>query len=372
MRSSRSPRPREAAYAREPDSTSPAERVQRAGRAAVRRRQRPGLRRRGHQQLPAASRPCLSVERRRRSCAADGRIYAVPALFDYPAFSSPASRRPTNIVPSPDAGLTIQATLANPFPTAWRSRRAPQTAPNTFVGRTLDRFTDRPGLPQRPGDALGAERAARAARAVGGRSGLRRQPGIRPHDRDVQLQSRCRCSTSRRATVRDRPTINFLTANVTNPFAGWSRGTTQQPRRSSGSSCCGRTRSSRTSRHALYDGSSATTPAQFRLEKRFSKGYTVLTTYTYSHFKEKLRRGSTRPIPDSRSATRERLAPPARRSTGSGSCRSGATGAGAPTRIRLVNAHHRQLERVVHLELADGPSEPARSATSTTTATSTS
>ena len=39
-----------------------------------------------------------------------------------------------------------------------------------------------------------------------------------------------------------------------------------------------------------YDGSSAFDSAQFRLERRFSGGYTVLASYTWSNFKEQVTR----------------------------------------------------------------------------------
>ena len=71
-------------------------------------------------------------------------------------------------------------------------------------------------------------------------------------------------------------TINFLTANVPNPFRGLLPGRDLNGATSSASSCCGRTRSSRTSRRAPTTDSSSYDSAQFRLEKRFSRGYTVL------------------------------------------------------------------------------------------------
>ena len=90
--------------------------------------------------------------------------------------------------------------------------------------------------------------------------------------------------------VRDTAVINFLTANVTNPFAGLLPG----------EGLNGAT----TQRQQLlrpfpqfvnidtrrYDGSSSFDSAQFRLERRFRGGYTVLGAYTWSDFKEKVTR----------------------------------------------------------------------------------
>ena len=128
------------------------------------------------------------------------------------------------------------------------------------------------------------------------------------------------------------------------------------PRRSA-RSCCGRTRSSATIDGAPYDGSSAFDSAQFRLERRFSGGYTVLTTYTWSNFKEQVTR-----LNDTRHRVRGALPghPPAAPPGGQrhlelpfGHGRRYGSDANA-----LVNAHHRQLERVGNLELAVGPAEP--------------
>ena len=82
--------------------------------------------------------------------------------------------------------------------------------------------------------------------------------------------------------VRDKATINFLTANVTNPFAGLLPGETLN--------------SATVQRQQLlrpypqfqnidvrrYDGSSSFDSAQFRLEKRFSGGYMFDAAYTWS------------------------------------------------------------------------------------------
>ncbi len=92
------------------------------------------------------------------------------------------------------------------------------------------------------------------------------------------------------SNVRDNTVINSLTANVTNPFAGLIPGETLN--------------NATTQRQNLlrpypqfgnidvrrYDGSSSFDSAQFRLERRFSGGYTVLTSYTWSNFKEQVTR----------------------------------------------------------------------------------
>ena len=126
-------------------------------------------------------------------------IYAVPALFDISGIYQPGFSQATNIVPSNDVGLTIRATLANPFPDGVL---APPGNSNgvEHVPRPRHRPVQRqPRLPQRPVDAVVAEHAARAAGAVGRRGRLRREPQLRP-DHRRQHQRACRGSTSRPAT----------------------------------------------------------------------------------------------------------------------------------------------------------------------------
>ena len=90
--------------------------------------------------------------------------------------------------------------------------------------------------------------------------------------------------------VRDTTAINFLTANVANPFAGLLPGeglngsTTQRQQLLRPYPQFGNIDTRR------YDGSSSFDSAQFRLERRFRGGYTVLGAYTWSDFKEKVTR----------------------------------------------------------------------------------
>ena len=90
------------------------------------------------------------------------------------------------------------------------------------------------------------------------------------------------------SNVRDTTVINSLTANVTNPFAGLIPGETLN--------------NATTQRQNLlrpypqfgnvdvrrYDGSSRFDSAQFRLERRFSGGYNLQISYTWSNFKEQV------------------------------------------------------------------------------------
>jgi len=215
-------------------------------------------------------------------------IYAVPALFDVSGIYQPGFSQGTSIVPSLDTGLTVRANLANPFPDGVAEPPGNSLGPNTFVGRGIGRFNDnlefRNGQSMRwsvsmqrelPGQFV-AEAAYVASRSYDLTT-----------DYNNNAVPRQYLSTS---AVRDTATVNFLSANVPNPFAGLLPGeglnsaTTQRQQLLRPYPQFGNIDTRR------YDGSSSYDSAQFRLERRFRGGYTVLGAYTWSAFKEKVTR----------------------------------------------------------------------------------
>jgi hypothetical protein len=215
-------------------------------------------------------------------------IYAVPALFDVSGIYQPGFSQGTPIVPSLDAGVTVRATLANPFPDGVADPPGSRNGPNTFVGRTIGRFND--DLAYRNGQSmrwsLSMQRELPGQWVVEGAYVASRSYDLTT-DINANPIPRQYLSTS---PVRDTANINFLTANVSNPFAGLLPGETLN--------------GATTQRQQLlrpypqfvnidtrrYDGSSSFDSAQFRLERRFRGGYTVLGAYTWSDFKEKVTR----------------------------------------------------------------------------------
>jgi hypothetical protein len=213
-------------------------------------------------------------------------IYAVPALFDVSGIYQPGFSQGTSIVPSLDTGLTIRATLANPFPDGVADPPGNSNGANTFLGRTIGRFND--NVNYRNGQSmrwsLSMQRELPKQWVVEGAYVASRGYDLST-DVNINPVFRQYLSTS---NVRDTATINFLTAQVANPFAGLLPGEGLN--------------SATTQRQQLlrpfpqfinidtraYDGSSTFDSAQFRVEKRFSGGYTVLTSYTWSDFKEKV------------------------------------------------------------------------------------
>jgi len=212
-------------------------------------------------------------------------IYTVPAVI-YGVLQSGFSQD-TNIVPTLDNGLTFVANLANPFPSGVQDPPGSSLGPNTFVGRSIGRW-------EADVNAFKNPQAMRWSVSV-----QRELPhqwvaelayvGNRSSDLAVDIElnrvPRSYLSTSR---SRDQNTINFLTTNVANPFRGLVPGTGLN--------------GSTVQRQQLlvpypqftgvtsraHNGTSRYNALQGRLEKRFTSGYTILASYTWSKFTERV------------------------------------------------------------------------------------
>jgi hypothetical protein len=214
-------------------------------------------------------------------------IYSVPALFDISGIYQPGFSQPTSIVPSLDNGVTIRATLANPFPDGVLDPPGNSNGPNTFLGRTIGRLND--VLDYQSGQSMrwsvSLQRELPGKWVFEGAYVASRSYDIST-DFEMNPVPRQYLSTS---NVRDTAVINFLTATVPNPFAGLLPGeglngtaSRQQLLRPYPQFTGMQTR--------RYDGSSQYDSGQVRLERRFSGGYTVLGAYTFSKFTEKVTR----------------------------------------------------------------------------------
>jgi hypothetical protein len=214
-------------------------------------------------------------------------IYTVPALFDNGIYQ-PGFSQATNIVPSLDTGVTIRATLANPFPDGVAEAPGNSLGPNTFLGRSIGRFND--ALDYRNGQsmrvALTVQRELPGLWVVEGG-----YVGTRSYDltTDYELNS-VPAEYLSTSPTRDTATINFLTANVANPFRGLLPGEGLNGSTVQRQQLLRPFPQFQNVQVRRYDGSSRFDSLQGRIEKRFSGGYTVLTSYTWSHFKEKVSR----------------------------------------------------------------------------------
>ena len=217
-------------------------------------------------------------------------IYAVPNIIFgnfQPGYSASQA-----IVPTLDNGLTFRANLINPFPDGVQDPVGDALGADTFLGRTLERvvpieFNSAQNMRyimsvqrELPGSWLfeAAYAGSRGYDLTTGGGGQAGEIELNP----VPAQY---LSTS---TVRDQAAINFLTAQVANPFQGLLPGTSfngatitrQQLLRPFPQFDNVRSRAS--------DGTSRYNSAQFKLEKRFTKGYSLLAAYTWSKFTERV------------------------------------------------------------------------------------
>ena len=217
-------------------------------------------------------------------------VYVIPNII-FGNFQ-PGYSQSTPLVPTLDSGLTFLANLTNPFPGGVQDPVGSSLGPNTFLGREISRvvpidFSNGQNMRfmvsvqrELPGQwlleaALAGSRGWDLTTGGGGQAG----------EDELNAVPAQYLSTSR---TRDQATINFLTAQVPNPFRGLLPGTSftgntvarQQLLRPFPHFDNIRTRGS--------DGTSRYKSAQFKLEKRFTQGYTVLAAYTWSQFTEKV------------------------------------------------------------------------------------
>ncbi len=215
-------------------------------------------------------------------------VYTVPAIIA--GVQQNGFSQNTSIQPTRDVGLTFDATLSNPFHQGVQEPVGNSLGPNTFLGQGPGRF-----LP------LDIQNAQNMRYSVGMQRELPGQwlldlayVGSRGYNLTTEIDLNAipaqYLSTSR---VRDDATNTYLTSSsaVANPFRGLIAGQTLGT-------------SSTTSRGQLLrpfpqftglssnddNGSSLYNSFQMKLEKRFTKGYTIIASYTASRFKQKVSR----------------------------------------------------------------------------------
>jgi hypothetical protein len=215
-------------------------------------------------------------------------IYAVPALFDISGIYQPGFSQGTSIIPSPDNGVTIRSTLANPWPDGVLTPPGNSNGVNTFLGRSIGRMnTD---LNYRNGQSmrwsLSMQRELPGQWMVEGAYVASRSYDLTT-DFNANPVPRQYLSTS---PIRDDATINFLTANVTNPFAGLIPGETLNNATAQRQQLLRAFPQFQNIDTRRYDGSSRFDSAQFHLSRRFRGGYMLDMAYTWSDFKEKVTR----------------------------------------------------------------------------------
>lgn len=191
--------------------------------------------------------------------------------------------RATPFNASDDQGLTFSSTLSNPFPNGILEPLGAAQGAETFVGQAITFFNEDPRMPYMQRWQFGIQRELPAGfvtelNYVGNRG------------TNIEIQRNLNVTPQRylsRSPVRDNQTINYLSANLPNPFAGLL------PAGAIGvftSTSIARERLLRPYPHfdtvtsTTYEGYSWYHSLQARIEKRFSKGYTLAANYTFSKF----------------------------------------------------------------------------------------
>jgi hypothetical protein len=212
-------------------------------------------------------------------------MYTVP--FPLQGLNQTGFATSTPVNPSNDLGLTFNATLADPYPTGLNQPTGSSLGLATFLGQSVSFIpvNFKNGQTQKIELSLQRELPGRwlAEVAYVSNRGYDLIAGV-----DLNPIPEQYLSTS---PIRDQARIDFLTANITNPFrsieqfrgSNFFTATTVQ-----------RQQLLRPFPHFTgvtgqrFDGSSSYHSGQLRLERRFANGYTILGTYAYSKGLEKL------------------------------------------------------------------------------------
>jgi hypothetical protein len=191
--------------------------------------------------------------------------------------------RNTNFIPTLDNGLSFIATLSNPFPNGLLQPLGAGQGYQTFVGQSITFFDTNPLRPymQRWQFNIQRELPGGYVFDIGyvGNRGTHIEIGQNLNVTPQQYLSR--------SLVRDNPTINYLSANLQNPFRGIL------PEGASGTFTGVNLSRERLLRlyphfdavnHSRFDGYSWYHSLQMNLERRFARGYTIGLNYTFSKF----------------------------------------------------------------------------------------
>ncbi len=191
----------------------------------------------------------------------------------------------TPIVPSTDNGLTFLASLADPFPSGVLAPLGSALGLSVQLGQNIGFVPQEVRNAQAQRWSFGVQRELPGGWLVELQYVGNRGYQLTTSTNILNTVPRQYLSTS---STRDQTTINYLTATVPNPFrnlipgTGLNGATVQRQQLLRPFPHFGTINTFR------FDGSSDYQSGQVRVEKRFSRGYTLLASYTWSKFLEEV------------------------------------------------------------------------------------
>jgi hypothetical protein len=223
-------------------------------------------------------------------------VYTVP--FIIAGNFQPGFSQSTPIVPTLDNGLTLRGSLANPFVDGVLDPAGASRGPDTFLGQDLTSSTNNVRIApldfqngrnvryvislqrELPGQWLveGGYTGSRGWNLTTGGGGQAGEIDLNP----IPAQY---LSTS---PQRDQATIDALALLVPNPYRGLLPGTSLNGATIARSQLLRPFSQFGNIRTFASDGTSRYTSAQFKVERRFALGYSILAAYTWSRFTEQV------------------------------------------------------------------------------------
>ncbi|MCX6590104.1 MAG: carboxypeptidase regulatory-like domain-containing protein [Acidobacteria bacterium] len=200
---------------------------------------------------------------------------------------APGFSQTTPLVPSNDGFLTSFATLANPFPTGIQTPSGSGLGLATFAGKNITFYDPNPGYPYSARWQMSIQRELfpNTLLEIGYIGNKTVKMPVDHNFNGIPLQY---LSNS---PARDQATIDRLSANVANPFAGLLPGTSINgsvvPRSQLLTAFPQYTGTNSVLGQAFTDGSSHFHALDARIEKRFSKGFLMLINFQYSKLLER-------------------------------------------------------------------------------------
>jgi len=208
-------------------------------------------------------------------------VYVVP--FNIAGINQPGFSQATNIVPSLNTGVTFVANLSNPFPDGVPEPPGNKDGLSTFLGRGVTYYSLEPQNAMSTRWEIGAQHELRGWLLQAGYVG-NRGSDLTVSTNIMDAVPKKYLSTS---PERDQATIDFLSANLPNPFANLIPGQTLNGANISRSQLLRPYPHFTSVTSVRYDGSSQYHSLQAKVEKRLSHGFSFLTSYTLSKLTER-------------------------------------------------------------------------------------